>query len=143
MMAKTIMSTCKFWIPLFLLGCSSAGVIKIDDNLYSVSEKSQPTQAEADHVPDPAIDEINKAAKDYCDQNQLKVKVLSLDRPTDPMIRQENYKLTFSCIPVSQPTPSTPSPNALRLQELKSLRDQGVITQEQFDRKRTEILNQM
>lgn len=141
------MTKFKYLLPLLIVGCSSPGVVKVSDNLYTVSEKSQPTQAEAEHIPDPAIDDINKAAKDYCDQNQQKVKVLSMDKPTDPLIRQENYKLTFSCVnPEGQP-PAQPvtalSPNAQRLQELKNLRDQGVITQSEFETKRTQILQQM
>lgn len=82
----------------FLVGCGSPGVSKIGDNLYAVSEKSQPTQAAAEHIPDPAIDDLNAAAKDYCKQTQQKVKVISFDQPQDPMIRQEMFKMTFSCV---------------------------------------------
>lgn len=142
-----MMTRFKYLAVLCLVGCSSAGVVKVGDNLYSVSEKSQPTQAEAEHIPDPAIDDINKAAKDYCDQNKQKVKVLSMDKPTDPLIRQEDYKLTFSCVNPEGQAPAQPgtalSPNAQRLQELKSLRDQGVITQSEFETKRAQILQQM
>ena len=59
---------------LGLVGCSSPGVQKIGDNLYSVSEKSQPTQAAAEHIPDPAIDDIKAAAKDYCAQDDLQLR---------------------------------------------------------------------
>jgi len=138
----------KYLLPLLMVGCSSPGVVKVGDNLYTITEKSQPTQAAAEHIPDPAIDDINKAAKDYCDQNKQIVKALSMDKPLDPTIRQEDFKLTFSCInPDSSTGVQTPnaglSPNAQRLQELKQLRDQGVITQSEFEAKRTQILQQM
>ena len=88
---------------LGLVGCSSPGVQKIGDNLYSVSEKSQPTQAAAEHIPDPAIDDIKAAAKDYCaNDNKQKVKVISYDQPQDPTIRQDMYRMKFSCVPESQ-----------------------------------------
>ncbi len=139
------MSRFHYLLPILLIGCSSAGVVKVGDNLYTVSEKSQPLQAAAEHIPDPAIDDINNAAKDYCNQYQQKVKVLSMDKPTDPTIRQEDFKLTFSCVDPSgaASAPVTLSPNAQRLQELKKLRDQGVITESEFETKRAQILNQM
>ncbi len=88
---------------LGLVGCASPGVQKIGDNLYSVSEKSQPTQAAAEHIPDPAIDEIKAAAKDYCaNDNKKKVKVISYDQPQDPTIRQDMYRMKFSCVAESQ-----------------------------------------
>ena len=96
-----VMKLAHWLMPLLtvsLIGCSSAGVVKVGDNLYTISEKSQPTQAAAEHIPDPAIDDINNTAKDYCQQNQQKVKTISMDTPTDPMIRQEDFKLTFSCV---------------------------------------------
>ena len=137
-----------YLLPLLIVGCSSPGVVKVGDNVYTITEKSQPTQAAAEHIPDPAIDDINNTAKDYCDQNKQKVKVLSMDKPIDPTIRQENFKLTFSCInpdsTAGVPAPNAGmSPNAQRLQELKQLRDQGVITQGEFEAKRTQILQQM
>lgn len=142
------MTKLKYLLPMLIVGCSSPGVVKVGDNLYTVSEKSQPTQAAAEHIPDPAIDDVNNAAKDYCGQNKQVVKALSMDKPIDPTIRQENFKLTFSCInPDSTAGVQTPnagmSPNAQRLQELKQLRDQGVITQGVFEAKRTQILQQM
>jgi Short C-terminal domain len=139
------MSRFSYLIPIVLIGCSSAGVVKIGDNLYTVSEKSQPLQAAAEHIPDPAIDDINNAAKDYCNQYQQRVKTLSMDSPTDPTIRQENFKLTFSCVNPENTSveKSTLSPNAQRLEELKKLRDQGVISESEFETKRTQILNQM
>ena len=86
-----------------LVGCAVPGVQKIGDNLYSVSEKSQPTQAAAEHIPDPAIDDIKAAAKDYCaNDNKKKVKVISYDQPQDPTIRQDMYRMKFSCVPESQ-----------------------------------------
>lgn len=134
-------------LSLILAACSSPGVVKIGDNLYAVSELSQPTQAAAEHIPDPAIDDVNNAAKDYCNQYQQNVKAISMDKPIDPTIRQENFKLTFSCVSPSvagtQPNPVVQSPNAQRLIELKQLRDQGVITQSEFEAKRAQILNQM
>ncbi len=83
---------------LGLVGCSSPGVQKIGDNLYSVSEKSQPTQAAAEHIPDPAIDDIKAAAKDYCAQIKQQVKVRTYDQPQDPVIRQGMFTMTFSCV---------------------------------------------
>ena len=88
---------------LGLVGCAGPGVQKIGDNLYSVSEKSQPTQAAAEHIPDPAIDDIKAAAKDYCaNDNKKKVKVISYDQPQDPTIRQDMYRMKFSCVAESQ-----------------------------------------
>lgn len=142
------MTKLKYLLPLLIVGCSSPGVVKVGDNLYTITEKSQPTQAAAEHIPDPAIDDINNTAKDYCDQNKQKVKAISMDKPLDPTIRQENYKLTFSCVNpdsaagTQSPSPAM-SPNAQRLQELKQLRDQGVITQGEFESKRAQILQQM
>ena len=85
-------------IPLLLGGCASTSVTQIGDNLYAVSEKSQPTIAAAEHIPDPAIDDIKNAANDYCKQSSQKVKVVSYDRPMDPTIRQGMFKMTFSCV---------------------------------------------
>lgn len=87
-----------YLLPLFLMACSSAGVVKIGDNLYAVSEKSQPTQAAAEHIPDPAIDDIKNSAKEYCKQSNQKVKVVSYDQPQDPTIRQGMYQMKFSCV---------------------------------------------
>ncbi len=88
---------------LGLVGCAGPGVQKIGDILYSVSEKSQPTQAAAEHIPDPAIDDIKAAAKDYCaNDNKKKVKVISYDQPQDPTIRQDMYRMKFSCVAESQ-----------------------------------------
>ena len=81
-----------------LVGCGGPGVQKIGENLYSVSEKSQPTQAAAEHIPDPAIDDIKDAAKNYCGQDNRKVKVVSYDQPQDPTIRQDMYRMKFSCV---------------------------------------------
>lgn len=81
-----------------LAACGGPGVTKIGENLYAVSEQSQPTQAAAEHIPDPAIDDLNAAAKDYCNQYQQQVKVRTFDQPQDPTIRQEMFKMTFSCV---------------------------------------------
>mgnify|MGYP000249893887 CR=1 FL=1 len=86
-----------YWLPLLLIGCASVGVEKIGDNLYSVSEKSQPTQAAAEHIPDPALDDIKDAAKKQCDQTKQKVKVISFDQPQDPTLRQGMITMKFSC----------------------------------------------
>ncbi len=86
------------FLVTLLVGCGGPSVTKIGDNLYAVSEKSQPTQAAAEHIPDPAIDDLNAAAKDYCNQNQQQVKVRTFDQPQDPMIRQDIFKMTFSCV---------------------------------------------
>lgn len=142
------MSRLYFWLPLLLIGCTSSGVVKIGDNLYTVSEFSETLSQANFGTPDPAIDDINKAAKDYCANNQQKAKVLSMDRPADPKIRQQYYKLTFSCVnpdgsSTAPQTANIDSANAQRLQELKKLRDQGVITESQFETKRAEILQQM
>ena len=92
------MSRSLYLATLLLIGCSSTSVVKIGDNLYTVSEFSE-TLAQANFgTPDPAIDDINKAATDYCANNQQKAKVISMDRPADPKIRQQYYKLTFSCV---------------------------------------------
>ncbi len=85
-------------LATLLVGCGGPSVTKIGDNLYAVSEKSQPTQAASEHIPDPAIDHLNTAAKDYCNQNQQQVKVRTFDQPQDPMIRQDMFKMTFSCV---------------------------------------------
>lgn len=85
-------------LAALLAGCGGPSVNKIGDNLYAVSEKSQPTQAAAEHIPDPAIDDLNAAARDYCNQNQQQVKVKTFDQPQDPTIRQEMFKMTFSCV---------------------------------------------
>lgn len=92
------MTKLNYLLPLFLVACSGASVVKEGDNLYSVSEKSQPTQAAAEHIPDPAIDDIRNAAKDYCNQDNKKVKVVSYDQPQDPTIRQDMFRLKFSCV---------------------------------------------
>lgn len=88
----------RYLLPLVIVGCTSTQVVKISDNLYSVSEKSQPTLAAAEHIPDPAIDDINSTAADYCKQNNQKVKVISFDRPMDPAIRQGLFTMKFSCV---------------------------------------------
>ena len=92
------MKNSSFLIPLLLVGCASTSVTQIGDNLYAVSEKSQPTLAAAEHIPDPAIDDIKNAANDHCKQLNQKVKVVTYDRPVDPMIRQGMFKMTFSCV---------------------------------------------
>lgn len=92
------MTKLKYLIPLIVVGCSSAGVVKIGDNLYQISEKSQPTQAEAEHIPDPAPDEIMKASSDFCRQANQRVKVISYERPIDPTIKQAMFKMTFRCV---------------------------------------------
>lgn len=90
-------------LALALTACGGPGVTKIGDNLYSVSEKSQPTQAAAEHIPDPAIDDIKDAAKNYCaDNNKQQVKVVSYDQPQEPMQRQGMFTMTFSCIQESR-----------------------------------------
>ena len=96
------MTKLAYLIPLLLIGCSGVSVVKEGDNLYSVSEKSQPTQAAAEHIPDPAIDDIKGAAKDYCAQDNKKVKVLSYDQPQDPTIRQDMFRMKFSCVTEDQ-----------------------------------------
>ncbi len=85
-------------LALALTACAGPGVTKIGDNLYSVSEKSQPTQAAAEHIPDPAIDDIKDAAKNYCADNKQQVKVVSYDQPQEPTQRQGMFTMTFSCI---------------------------------------------
>ncbi|MEN9880504.1 MAG: hypothetical protein RIQ55_1150 [Pseudomonadota bacterium] len=85
-------------LVVLLAGCGGPSVTKNGDNLYAVSEKSQPTQAAAEHIPDPAIDDLNVAARDYCNQNQQQVKVKTFDQPQDPTIRRDMFKMTFSCV---------------------------------------------
>ncbi len=85
-------------LALSLSACGGPGVSRIGDNLYSVSEKSQPTQAAAEHIPDPAIDDIKDAAKNYCADNKQQVKVVSYDQPQEPTQRQGMFTMTFSCI---------------------------------------------
>lgn len=88
----------KYLLPMLLVGCSSAGVVKIGDNLYQISQRSESTMAASNHVPDPAPDEIKKTSEDYCKQNNQKVKVISYDRPQDPTIRPGMFDMKFSCV---------------------------------------------
>ena len=88
----------KYLLPILLVGCSSAGVVKIGDNLYQITEQGQPTMASANHVPDPAIEDIKNASADYCKQMNQRVKVISYDKPQDPIVRPGVYDMKFSCV---------------------------------------------
>lgn len=92
------MTKLKYLLTLIVVGCSSVGVVKIGDNLYQISEKSQPTQAEAEHIPDPAPNEIMKTSAEFCSRTNQIVKVISYERPIDPTIKQAMFKMTFRCV---------------------------------------------
>jgi hypothetical protein len=105
------------------------------------------SQGATGFVPLEAIQaEVEQKAKDFCNEKNKTIKRLKLQTSKPPHILGNfpRAEITFICVDM----PKAPTPDAfedvmyIRLKNLKQLLNDGILTNEEFEKEKAKILNQ-
>jgi len=125
---------------LALAGCESPAVVPMDGDTYLVAKRSAqigsgpPVQAEAD---------VYAVANAFCAGRGKALETVSLEMNDAALTRPASVTLVFRCVDPAKPSAASRRDAEKQLEQLKSMQARGLITQEDFDRKKKEILARM
>jgi hypothetical protein len=136
---------------LLLVGCASnSGIVPMGQDTFKILKRGSSGLTNSETVKADAMIQ----ASEYCGKQKKSLKVISVLLGSPPYI-SGNYpkaELQFKCLdpsdPELNPTPENASTEPVRssgdyyteLRRLKSLLNDGIITQEEFDAKKKKIL---
>lgn len=133
---------------LFFVACGSPKVVPMNGDTYLISARS----AQVGFGPPEGLKaEIYQEANNFCATKGMVVETVSLDMVNSGFARPGSVALQFRC--VSKPDPNTPKQTVKpayekseiekKLDELMKLKEKGLITQDEFDKKKKDILDKM
>ena len=131
---------------MFLAGCSSTGVVPMDDGTYMIAKKG----AQVGFGPPVGIKgDAYEEANEQCGREGRAVETIDLQEVSSGVARSAAVTLTFRCVGPSATSPVVPPPANGEdemsqyddLFKLNELRERGALTQEEFDREKAKILN--
>ena len=133
-------------LSIAFLGCGKPQVVPMDGDTYLVQKRSAQVGF---GPPEGAKAEVYEIANAFCANQGKVVETVAFHMVDSGFARPGSVSLQFRCVP--PPLAAKPSPTATpaeartdaakRLEDLKKLRDQGLITQEDYDKKKKEILD--
>ncbi|WP_397390624.1 hypothetical protein [Polynucleobacter sp.] len=83
-----------FAIPLFLLACSSTGVVPMDGGTFMIAQRSAQVGF---GPPDGVKADVYKEANEFCSKQQKTVETIKLDVTNSGFGRPGNVSLQFKC----------------------------------------------
>ena len=123
------------------LGCGKPQVVPVDGNTFLVSKRSAQVGF---GPPEGAKRDVYATANEFCAMQGQVVETVAFNMTDSGLGRPGSVALQFRCVP-PKPVypPGSPKSRAGQLDELKSLLEKGLITQEDFEKKKQEILAAM
>lgn len=134
---------CLILMLMTLVGCASVGeVSSVGRDTYTVASNNSGPYPSWPEVKESAI----KRANEFCDKKNKTMTIVDWETHGARGWTPLNAELKFQCLSKEvQLTTSeksvTKSDAAKNFEQLNDLRDRGLITQEEFDKKRKEILD--
>lgn len=131
---------------LALAACARPTVVPLEGDTFMVAERvaqlgsGPPVRAKAD---------VYEVANAFCAQRGKQLETVSLDMTDSGLTSLASVSLVFRCVDPPKPGPAggqrapTRQDTEKQLEALKALQAKGLITQEDFDRKKKEILDRM
>ena len=135
-------------VSLMSICCGKPKVVPMDGDTYLVQERSAQVGF---GPPEGAKAEVYQIANDFCASQNKVVETVSFNMVDSGFARPGSVSLQFRCVPAPPAAKSKPSSSpddgktdaAKKLDDLKKLFDRGLITQEDYERKKKEILDKL
>lgn len=135
-------------ISLTSICCGKPKVVPMDGDTYLVQERSAQVGF---GPPEGAKAEVYKVANDFCAGQNKVVETVAFNMVDSGFARPGSVSLQFRCVPAAPPAKSKPATSpgdekmdiAKKLDDLKKLFDRGLITQEDYERKKKEMLDKL
>ena len=128
-----------------LVGCSTSDIVKMDKDTYFIQKRVAQVGF---GPPEGAKAEVYAIANQFCEERGMALETVKLDVVNAGFGRPASVALQFRCVPISQAVsseeePETPDEGGSveeRLKKISDLRDKGIITEEEYQQKRSEII---
>ena len=137
---------------LLLSACGKPVVVPMDGDTFLVQERSAQVGI---GPPVGAKAEVYQVANEFCAQRGQVVETVNFTMDDTRLAHPGSVALQFRCVPKPDPNAPRPEPKAApqpvaekseterKLDELMKLREKGLITQDEFDRKKKDILDKL
>jgi len=129
---------------LALTACAPPTVVPMDKGVYLVNVRNPQLGFGS---PEGAKTEAYQAASEFCSAKGLAVETVSLQMTDSEYGRPGSVSLQFRCVPPPRPGEEnarlTRAETEKRLEDLKAILAKGLISREDFERKKKEILDRM
>jgi hypothetical protein len=129
---------------LALTACGPPAVVPMDKGVYLVNVRNPQLGYGA---PEGAKTEAYQAASEFCAAKGLVVETVSLQMTDSEYGRPGSVSLQFRCVPPPKPGEEnahlTRAEAEKKLEDLKALQAKGLISREDFERKKKDILDRM
>jgi hypothetical protein len=132
---------------LLLAGCGTPSVVRMDGDTYFIEKRS----AQAGFgPPEGAKAEVYEIANKFCEARGMTLETVNFTMVNSGFARPGSVALQFRCVPrgakqdgASTQLGSQKDEVEKRLQVIKDMRDHGLITEEEYQKKRAEILSSL
>lgn len=129
---------------LALTACAPPEVVPMDKGVYLVNVRNPQFGFGA---PEGAKTEAYRAANEFCTAKGMVVETVSLQMTDSEYGRPGSVSLQFRCVPPPRPGEEnahlTRAEAEKKLEDLKAMLSKGLISREDFERKKREILDRM
>jgi hypothetical protein len=132
---------------LLLAGCGTPGIVHMDGDTYLIQKRSAQVGF---GPPEGAKAEVYAAANKFCEDRGMDLETVSFNMVNSGFARPGSVSLQFRCVPrnkkqneIATQVVSQKSDVEKRLSALDELKKRGLITDEEYQKKRTEILNSL
>lgn len=127
---------------LVLAGCGTPAIVKMDGDTYFVQKRSAQVGF---GPPEAAKAEVYEIANKFCAERGMELETVKFSMVNSGFGRPGSVALQFRCVPKKKQsgqddTAKKESDSEKRLRELNKLKDQGLINEEEYQKKRAEIL---
>lgn len=130
-------------VALLLAGCSTPAIVPMDGDTYFIEKRSAQVGF---GPPEGAKAEVYAIANKFCADRGMALQTVKFTMVNSGFGRPGSVALQFRCVPKSaQPAEASTATAAVekRLQALADLKARGLITEEEYEKKRAEILGSL
>jgi hypothetical protein len=130
---------------LLLMGCGTPGIVHMDGDTYFIQKRSAQVGF---GPPEAAKAEVYEIANKFCAERGMALETVDFKMVNGSFGRPGSVALQFRCAPLTKQTNGGVTSEAgqkadveKRLRALTDLKERGLINDEEYQKKRTEILN--
>jgi hypothetical protein len=130
---------------LFFAGCATSDIVRMDGDTYFIQKRSAQVGF---GPPEGAKAEVYEAANKFCEARGMTLETVKFTMVNSGFGRPGSVALQFRCVPRSAPqsdsslqSATATSDTEKRLRSLNELKQRGLLTEEEFQKKRSEIIN--
>ena len=132
---------------LLLAGCATPSVVRMDGDTYFIEKRSAQVGF---GPPEGAKADVYEIANKFCETRGMTLETVKFTMVNSGFARPGSVALQFRCVPRSAKRDETATRSESqkndvekRLQAIKDLMDRGLISEEEYQKKRAEILNSL